>query len=184
MKAAVQILHLVSLALISVLLLLFFKFSDNDHDSIRSFIDITFYVLAGSWSTIVFVSLVLNKEIDSKGKIISIYKRLLVNNLFLYPSTAILFIFNGILLYQLIFFRQVEFTAAGPAVIKVRLDSGEYADLAEVEPGEVIYKRMRIDDDPYKLVSIDKASEEINAQKLRVPFYWEDSRKIKCLFAK
>ncbi|MFT5822364.1 MAG: hypothetical protein ACI8ZM_003620 [Crocinitomix sp.] len=113
MKGFFQILNLIFLFLIVLLGIIYLRYSESA-DQFRDSLELTFYLFIGLTPVLLIIYGILSGKLEDKTKIfITAYRQLLTKNIFLWIANTLFAVIIGVFIYNLVFFRQVEFALDG-----------------------------------------------------------------------
>lgn len=170
-KPKLQVWHLAGLFLVPVLYAIL-KLNSEPQDSVAQQLGSALFIFAIIWGAYVVVMTVRHGDRDAVLKnLFSEYRRQLGHMPFLIVANVILTVLAGFLVYQLIFFRQVEFTFPTEVELMLNDTVGHPQVLGIIKENQPTKYRLRVGERllAYKQV---KNGRLIALKPLRVPFVW------------
>jgi hypothetical protein len=174
-KDKLQLWHLILLFLVPVFYAIL-KLNSESHDSVTRFLGTALIVFGSIWSAYIVVMTVRygNNE-NIFNSVLSEYRRQLSKYSFLIISNTVLTLAAVFLLYQLFFFRQVEFTSNADVRVMLVDTPGKFAFLGIVKEKQPIKYRLMVGT---RQLNCMKLTDDIvvASEKIEVPVFWSDRK--------
>jgi len=169
-----QTLHLVLIFFV-VVAFAFLKLTATDSDPLLEFTNKIVVIVTAAWSAYTTIRLIqLGRTEDQKSKLLERYRHLLLNSrLFLVLSNLLLFTAFLVIIYQLLFFRSVEFVAISNMELFESRASGRIDKIGDIPANKIIRLRVHVGEKFFSYKEL--LQEEYSIIKpVNIDYFWND----------